>query len=149
MLSISTGLLNSVLTGGSIADSLYGAQFVIYSGTIPAHANQPISDDSVILCVIKDPTSSHITWVPSADGSTFLSKPDTEEWSGLVLASGVAKYFRIEFSGDTKEYSTDEARIQGTVDNGLAILNMNPEFVEGQKKFIDYFSLGYPKPANA
>lgn len=124
-LKASMGLRNHALAVGSVKNAIDGKIIDIYSGTVPATADDAVSGDAVLLCVISESsTGTGITWEsPATDG--VLLKTPAETWSGVNLASGVATWFRITADADAGDASTTEIRIQGTVAQSGGDMNIS------------------------
>lgn len=72
----------------------------------------------------------------------------SEVWSGAVLVSGVAGYFRIVTSNDDgtqSTQSTEHIRLQGVVSTSGAEINLsNTSLVSGSTLTLDTFSVSLP-----
>lgn len=120
----STGLKTSLLGNGGFSEVMSGTVFKLYSGIVPAHANDSVGG-ATLLCTISN------TAIPD-DGVSFndstpaiLTKPSAEEWSGTNVASGAATFYRLTSSEDTGSASTTIPRLQGTVGVFNADLNLS------------------------
>ena len=79
---------------------------------------------------------------PAAAGA--LAK-NSDVWSGVGLANGVAGYFRLVTSQDGGLLSTTDIRIQGTISTSGADLNMSSlNIALGATQTLDRFQLTFP-----
>jgi len=83
-------------------------------------------------------------WFDETPSSGALSK-SSDTWSGLVLVSGVAGYFRLVTSDDDGTSSSTQLRLQGAVSTSGAELNLSStSLVSGTTLTIDTFSISLP-----
>lgn len=90
-------------------------------------------------------TLSTLQFLYAASGS--MSK-DADVWSGVVLVTGVAGYFRIVTNSDDGTLSTIQPRLQGSVGTSGAELNLSStSLVISTTLTIDTFSVTLPASA--
>lgn len=119
---ISTGLRDAILGSSSLKSALDLGFLDIYSGTPPATADAAIS--GTLLCRISNASGvDGVTLGTAAAGS--IPKNPSEVWSGVVLATGTATYFRYVSPTDDGTLSTTALRIQGVCATAGADLNMS------------------------
>lgn len=139
---VSTGLRNALLDSASLKDILDGGFLDIYSGTIPATADDALTG-ATLLCRVSN-GGSGLTFDTSAVGGV-LSKNPSEVWQGLNTASGVASFFRFVTAADTGAASDTEERIQGTVAVLGADLNIsNTSLTVSAPQAIQFFYVALP-----
>lgn len=140
----STGLRNHMLTTGSLKAALDGGFLRLYSGVEPATADAAIPVDStLLLTVFSDNVAAGLNLAATAaDG--FIEK-SAQTWSGTVLATGTATWFRFVAAGDTGALSTTQARLQGSVARAGADLNISSaDLVAGAPQAVNYFTVALP-----
>lgn len=141
-MKLSTGLRNALLSGSSLKAALAGGELRIYSGTVPATADDPIGS-ATLLSTIKN-GSAGINF-DAAAASGVLNKDPSETWSGVNAASGAATFFRHVLSADSGASSTSAVRIQGTVAVAGADLNLtSAALTSGATQTIDFYSVAMP-----
>ncbi len=92
---------------------LTNAKLEIIQGTQSASAHAAISVDD-ILCAISSP----LDFVAADLGDVIKSA--SQDWSGAIIKTGVAEWFRISEAGDdTTQYSEDTIRLDGEVGKEL------------------------------
>lgn len=139
---VSTGLRNALLDSASLKDILDGGFLDIYSGTIPATADDALTG-ATLLCRVSN-GGSGLTFDTNAVGGV-LSKNPSEVWQGLNTASGVASFFRFVSASDTGAASDTEGRIQGTVAVLGADLNIsNTSLTVSAPQAIQFFYVALP-----
>lgn len=119
----STGLANYTAVTGSLRAALNGGILYIYSGPVPASADNAIDGSSVELAKITvgDDGTTGLTFEATASGGV-LTKTAAESWQGTVEATGTATFMRFVESGQSgATSSTTIKRIQDTV--GTSALN--------------------------
>ncbi len=119
---LSTGLVNKLMATSSFK-TLFALGFIdIYSGTQPNSADDAPSGTK--LCTLySDGVSVGLSWAASASGGA-LSKA-SETWSGTVLATGVAGWFRLREAADAgTASSTTACRYDGSVATSGGQMNL-------------------------
>lgn len=116
----STGLRNRMLDTGSLKSRLALGFIKIYTGAEPATADAAVTG-TLLSTISVSGTGTGLSLDAAASGGA-LSK-SAEVWSGPIVATGVAGYYRYAAAGDTGVSSTTEERIQGSV--GLAGADLN------------------------
>ena len=117
----STGLRNRMLDTGSAKNRLALGFIKLYSGTEPATADSTVT--GTLLSTISVSGNGTGLSLETAAVSGVLAKLAGQVWSGAIVASGAAGYYRFSAAGDTGATSTTEERIQGSV--GLAGADIN------------------------
>lgn len=116
-LRISTGVVAAMLSGPGLKAALEGSNgFVIdlYTGARPASANDAATGTKLVT-LYSDGTSAGLHFAPSLVG-TALGKLESENWTGKVLESGTAGWFRVRSKDDAgNATSTTASRLDGTV----------------------------------
>ncbi len=134
----STGFRNAMLSAGAIP-ALNGKVIKLYSGTVPASADEALSANAVLLATITvSDGGTGLTFATPAGGQ--VTKNTSEVWSGTVVANGVASFFRMEDPADSGAASGTAIRIQGTI--GLDGADMNfgtTALVTGNLRQINVF----------
>jgi hypothetical protein len=144
----STGLSNYCLVAGSFKAGLALGFLKIYSGAPPVSADDAVT--GTLLCTVS-----------AAGAGTGLSLADTatarvvtkaaEAWSGPIVATGVAGYYRFCEAGDTGVSSTTERRIQGSVGLAAADLILSNTSLTVNASItaqpIDNFAIAWPSAA--
>jgi Tfp pilus assembly protein PilX len=141
----STGLRDALLATGSLRSALANGELRIYSGPVPASVDSAISVSNTLLCVIKAEAGAGVNLDTTATGG-LVTKAPAEVWSGDVVATGNATFYRHVLPSDTDTASTTAARIQGTV--GIAGQNMNlsnPALVSGALQRIESYVVSLPE----
>lgn len=111
---LSIGLKNSMLVSGSARTSLTGVVIRIYSGVMPAAPDNALSGNTLLLEISAGGFGDGVTWESETQNGALL-KAVSENWTGTVIADGVATFFRVVMPSDTGTGSTTAVRVQGTV----------------------------------
>ena len=120
----------------------------IYSGTIPASANDAIGG-ATLLAVIRNGASG-LTWESTLVNGQ-LTKNASETWSGVALATATATWGRFVTVADDGSAITDTTavafpRIQGDVSTVGAFINLdNPAMTSGAVQTINSARLFMPR----
>ncbi|EER61549.1 conserved hypothetical protein [Acidovorax delafieldii 2AN] len=144
----STGLRNKVLDTASVKSILAGGFIHVYSSTvadIPATADAAIdpAKHTKLLTVYGDGFSAGLN-LGTASGRA-IGKAAGETWSGPVLATGNAVFFRYVAAGDTGALSTTEARYQGRCGTSGAELNLSSlALTAGNTQAVNFASISLP-----
>ena len=147
-LLVSTGLRNAVLGTGSLKSALADGFIHVYASTladVPASADAAIDPGkhAKLLTVYGDGISAGLNLGNPSSG--VIGKDPGENWSGPVLASGAAMFFRFVGSSDTGAASTSEPRLQGRVGVAGAELNISSlALTSGDTKQINFISISLP-----
>lgn len=143
-MKVSTGLRNKMLDTGSLKTALALGFLKIYSGAVPASADDAAT--GTLICTVSvGSTGTGLSMAASA-AAGVLAKA-AEVWSGVVAAGGphTASYFRFVAVGDDGSSSTSQARIQGTVATAGADLNLSSTtLASGATQTIDFFNVALP-----
>ncbi|MCH5583111.1 hypothetical protein [Pseudomonas syringae] len=135
----STGFRNAMLATGAVP-ALNGKVIKIFSGTsLPVSADEALPVGTTLLCTVSvNDTGTGLTF--SAPSGGQITKSTAEIWSGTVLASGTASFFRMEDAADAGASSTTAIRIQGTIGLDGADMNFgNTALVSGNIRQINLF----------
>lgn len=104
-LKVSTGLRNSMLTGGSgegFKASMDGGFLYLFSGTQPSSADDAAAGTLLAVFYSNYPTNTAgLSFGTAASGA--IAKSGAQTWSGAGLTSGTVGWFRFQ------ELDTDEA----------------------------------------
>jgi hypothetical protein len=140
---VSTGLRNQMLVTSSLKTALASGLINVYSGAAPASADDAVS--GVLLWTISlNNTGSGIDLDATATNGV-VGKPTGSVWSGTVVTSGTAGYYRHVGSSDSGASSTTQPRIQGAVGVIGAEMNLsNPILTSGSLKVLDNYTIELP-----
>lgn len=142
-IQLSTGLRDSMLSGGSLSEALNGGKIHIYGGPVPPSADS--AQSATILCTITaGGAGGGLNFATTPVGGA-LSKDAAQEWRGTNLLGGTATHYRFVAIGDTGAASVAEARVQGLV--GVVGQQMNlssVDLVAGASTPLDYYVLSLP-----
>lgn len=116
----STGLRNKMLDTGSLKSRLALGFIKLYTGGEPTTADAAVT--GTLLCTISVSGAGTGLSLDAAAAAGVLAK-SAAAWSGAIVATGTAGYYRFSAAGDTGASSTTEERIQGSV--GLAGADLN------------------------
>jgi hypothetical protein len=145
------GTVLAVAEGGSLKDIFRDGILEVFSGSQPSSP-----DDAVVGTKLIRITVASGAWVAGAfgNGLEFEDDPldgeiekDSDIWSGLGLAAGVASWFRLVGNpADTGGISTTLPRIDGSVGISGADINMpNTTITVGNAYTVDSFKLTLPE----
>jgi len=141
----STGFRNYILATGSAKAALDGKVIKIYGGTVPASADDAIGSATLLSTITLNNDGATGLTMATTPTSGQLTKNTSEVWSGDIVASGNASFFRMETLADAGGTSTTAVRIQGTI--GLADADMlfsTLVMTSGNLKEIRQFVLSIP-----
>jgi len=140
---LSTGLRNRMMATGSLKSGLDGGRIHVYPGPVPGSADASIGTATLLCTYTLNSGATGLTFDSAAvDG--VLSKTPSETWSGVNASTGTATFYRHVAAGDDGTESITALRVQGSVAQIGADLNMNPAFVAGQTRLIEYYVLALP-----
>lgn len=144
-MQISRGLRNYMLDEGSFRGALNGGVIRIYDGTPPSSPNDAVPSGSTMLAEISvDDDGTGLNFESDASQGTLL-KASSENWEGTVDASGTATWFRFVPSSDGGDQSNTALRMQGTVGQAGADMNLSSTSLSsGAVQTIDYLSVSLP-----
>jgi hypothetical protein len=141
----STGLRNKMLDTGSLKSRLALGFIKIYSGAEPATADAAVT--GTLLCTVSVSGGGTGLSLDTAAASGVLAK-SAEVWSGAIVATDVAGYYRFSAAGDTGASSTTEERIQGSVAMAGGDLNLSSTSLTTNASLsaqtIDYYVVSLP-----
>lgn len=145
---LSTAYANEQLTNFKTAYA--NGVLAIYSGSQPATADD--AETGTLLCLITRDAQPHTAGSPAnglnfgAPASGVVGKSGGEVWSGIILASGIAGWFRFYANDHVTGASSTARRFDGTISpSSSAELQMaNTSLVEGDTLVLNDFSVSYP-----
>lgn len=146
MFSISTGLANHLMTGGSLKDAIDGKVIRIYSGPVPATADAAIDPAShTLLCTLSNGGDGTGVTMGNDPANGIIGKANGETWKGEIVESGVAAFFRFVATDDDGAESNQAVRAQGSV----GVLNADflvgdAVFSAGDEQRCDSCNMGIP-----
>lgn len=144
-LKVSTGLRNQLLDGGSLKAALAGGLIKIYTGPVPASADDAVT--GTLLTTVSLAGSGTGIDLGVAAGGTIPKDP-SQSWSGINVATGTAVYFRHVAAGDDGTLTATSKRLQGTCGTAGADLNMSSvNLVANAPQVID--AANFTMPASA
>lgn len=156
----SKGMQSHLLGSGSLKGALDGGFLYIYSGTVPAHADDAASGATLLAKITVSGGGTGLTFGTPVQSVTAggeqiatLSKTAAETWSGTILATGTASFFRYVEASDEANHAastTTAKRIQGTVGSPASLADLNltsTSLTSGQTQNIDYFQITMPETA--
>ncbi|HNA48848.1 MAG TPA: hypothetical protein PK312_16795, partial [Nitrospira sp.] len=110
----STGLRNAMLATGSAKAALDGGRINIYAGAAPATADAAVGGATLLCAITLNSTGTGILFDTAAVNGVLAKKP-SETWSGSIVATGTATWYRHVAAADDGTLSTTAPRIQGTI----------------------------------
>ena len=110
----STGLRNAMLATGSAKAALDGGRINIYAGAAPATADDAVGGATLLCAITLNSTGTGILFDTAAVNGVLAKKP-SETWSGSIVATGTATWYRHVAAADDGTLSTTAPRIQGTI----------------------------------
>lgn len=137
----STGLAAHIAVTGSLKAALDSGKIYIYGGTVPATADEAISN-TLLMTITKDGDGATGLTFESAATNGVLTKTAAEVWSGAAVAAGTATFFRMAATAPTAASTTDK-RIQGTVGTSALddIVFNNPTFAVSDTRTLNIFQI--------
>ena len=143
---LSTGLRNHLLSGGSLRAALNAGVIRMYTGSAAASPDAAVPGTATMICEISVSSSgTGLTFEAAAAGGR-LQKSASEVWSGASTADQQVSWFRFVPAADDGSLSDTALRLQGTVAQVGADLNMsNTLFTTGATQTVDYFSIFQPE----
>lgn len=143
MLTYSEGIRNYAMVTGSFRDALTGGELRLYSGQVPVGPNDALGSATLLLTYKAD--GAGVSFEKVASGGTLV-KSLNETWTGTVVADGRPTFFRFVQPTDTGGVSTTAIRVQGSVGQAGADMNItNLSLVTGSLQALDYFYLTMPE----
>jgi hypothetical protein len=139
----STGLRNAMLATGSAKAALDGGRINIYAGAAPATADDAVGGATLLCAITLNSTGTGILFDTAAVNGVLAKKP-SETWSGSIVATGTATWYRHVAAADDGTLSTTAPRLQGTVALIGADLNIDPNFISGEPKVIEHYVIALP-----
>ncbi len=123
-----------------------GSVIGIYSGPVPATADDALPQGAMLLCVISKEGRGDGVSFDSDTSQGVLVKNPNEAWSGQIRNAGTASFFRMfKVTDDQAVASTTLPRLQGTVGLVEADLNLSSmDFVPGNERKLKTFTVAVP-----
>ena len=142
---ISTGLRNYMLSNQSLKDAMDGGLIKQYSGPVPATSDAALAGGNTLLRTISlNGAGSGISFDTAAASGT-LSKAPGEVWSGTIVATDTATFYRHVAIGDDGTLSTTQARLQGAIGVAGAEMNVSTvSFVTGVSNTLNNYTVTLP-----
>ena len=143
---LSTGLRNHLLSGGSLRAALNAGVIRMYTGSPAASPDAAVPGTATMIAEISVSSSGTGLNFEAAAAGGRLQKSASEVWSGASTADQQVSWFRFVPAADDGSLSTVALRLQGTVAQVGADLNMsNTLFTTGATQTVDYFSIFQPE----
>lgn len=140
----STGLRNGMLGASGFKALMDGFRIRIYAGTAPATADAELGG-ATLLCELTVNGDGITNLNFGSPAAAIISKAAGEVWSGTAVSTGGATFFRAVKTTDTEAASTTDLRIQGTVGELGADMNLSDAtFTSGTPFTLNYFSVALP-----
>lgn len=140
----STGLRDNMLDTGSFKSQMDGFVIKVYQGTAPATADASIGAATLLATISNNSAGTGINWDATASGGIIVKAP-AEVWSGEVVATGTAQFFRAVKLADDGTESTTALRFQGTVAVAGADLNFSSTaWTLGATQTVDNYAVALP-----
>lgn len=148
--SARTGMLGGALHSLSFKAMFTGGSLLIYSGPVPASADDALSGNTELLEI--DASGAGLTFENAVDG--YIEKTAAEAWSGTVtnVPNYAATFFR--FAGPNAVAAVEDAavdlsdtyhRFQGTVDVADADMTFGvTTWANGSTKGVEFFRVYLP-----
>ncbi|HET6631525.1 MAG TPA: hypothetical protein VFG73_02300 [Rhodanobacteraceae bacterium] len=144
----SIALQNYVNVTGSLKAALESsaAKIYLYSGPVPASADEAIDAGSTLLATIgAGAAHTDALTFEAASSNGVLTKTAAETWAGVVAASGTATFLRLCVGADTGSAAAGAAdyRVQDTVgeDASYGLQLTSAALVAGNTQAIDVFQI--------
>ena len=144
--SISTGMANHLMTGGSLKAGVDGKVIKIYAGPVPASADAAIDPAlHTLLCELSNGGDGTGVSMAGDPVNGIIGKAGAEIWKGTIAESGVASFFRFVATDDDGAESDQALRLQGSV----GVLNADflvgdAVFAAGDEQRCDSCNMGIP-----
>lgn len=142
----STGLKNHLAVTGSLLSALNNCLLDIYSGPVPASADDAVDGSSVKLCTISVGGAGTACTFETTATNGVLTKKASEAWSGSVAATGTASFWRLYVPADTgatADASATYSRVQGTCGTDVTAEMVLPsvDLTSGNTQAINLFQV--------
>ena len=148
MAKFSTGLRTGMLQDTSFKAALDGGHLRIFSGPVPATADDPETGELLMELTVGGDGGTGLSFGIAAAGA--ISKSDAEVWmTSSINETGTISHFRFVSSSDTGELSSTEPRVQGSA--GLVGTDMtltNLSVTAGLPWTLNFFTVGLPTRAD-
>lgn len=119
---LSTGARNALAVSVSLRGLLTGNVIRIYGGAVPADADAAIGT-AVLLCTVSGAPNG-IEFEAAAQNGAVV-KLASQTWQGANVANGTATFCRVCPASDTGSASATAVRMQGTVGQIAADLELS------------------------
>lgn len=143
-LRLSTGARTALAGTRGLKDIFNGGYIDIYSGGQPASADYTETGTKLARITVASGALSTAGLTFGTAGSGILPK-SADVFSGVVLAAGVAGWFRLYGTGGTSGSSDSERRMDGNVGvSGSDLVLSNTSLAVGATVTIDSVSITVP-----
>lgn len=143
MIHFSTQLSNALLASGSLKSLIDTGKIYIYSGPVPATADDAI-DGSCVLLVTVSNGGTGVTF-DGTPANGVLKKTTSETWSETIGTSGTASFYRLCVGSDdgSAASTTGNYRVQGTIgtDASFDLVVPSTTLTSGNTQSIDTYQL--------
>jgi len=145
MLKQSTGLRTKMLDTSPFKTLMNLGSIKIYSGPVPASADEAITGSHTLLSTITVASGATGLSMDATAVAGVLGKAPGDVWSGVNAATGTATFYRHVAVGDTGALSTTECRLQGNVAVFGQELNLtSTTLTSGATQTIDFYVVANP-----
>ena len=144
-MKLSTGARNALAVTTSLRGLLSGNVLQIYGGPVPASPDDSIGA-AVLLCTISGGGTGAGLEFEAVPQNGVVIKLASQAWSGVNSASGTATFCRLCPDSDTGAASGTAIRLQGTVGQISADLEMsNIDLVSGAPLSVNASAFTVPE----
>jgi hypothetical protein len=120
---LSTGLVSKLAVTSNLRTIFTACFLDIYSGVQPTSADD-VPNGIKLVTIYNNGVSTGLNWEAAALTGVLL-KLASETWSGTVLATGTAGWFRLREAGDAgTSSSTTAARVDGGIASSGAQMDL-------------------------
>lgn len=146
---INTPLANALLGSGSLKSLLDAGFLYVFSGTVPATANEAIDGGSVLVGKFtKDDDGSTGLTFAASPANGVLKKTVAEAWEATALATTTMTFFRFCVGSDDGEgvAGGSDYRLQGTIgpDASFDLIRGNPAVTTADGLALNTFQIIQP-----
>jgi hypothetical protein len=137
----STALRNKLLDTAPLRTVFNLGQINIYAGAVPASGDDATGSSPIL--IVKNGATGLTFEAAAVNGA--LPKKSTETWNGVASATLTATYFRLVAPGDDNTASQTQPRLQGSVAQSGADLNLTTIALQSGTTYpVDSFSVTLP-----
>ena len=128
----------------SFQDIFKNGEVRIYSGTMPASADNPPGASNTLLVTIKKNGTDGVSFDDAVAG--VLSKAAAETWQGTVVVDGTAAWARLQQTGDLGTDNAVDARIDMSVGTFSGEIQVpSTAFLTGAVQTLTKFTITVPE----